>query len=381
MSLSEIQKKPPFVFPELGIRISKKEPLFKAIPPISPEKSVSLKDYTVKILSPRLYFQLMKRGFFKICLAIVNKKTGGIERLILPALASYSKANMAPLIPFKQAFTRDPKNRAESISFETEDNIKIDGLTIRNGSSNKWIIFMNPNAMCYETNLNFLHEYGRTTGVNILAFNYRGVGESEGYPAGIEDLVKDGDAAFQYLMNQEKANSNEILLHGLSLGGIVATYVRTRHPDGPVVNQNSLSTIGNFIEGALLEILEEHPRRACLSNLIARFASNILKEAAWEVDCMTKWREIKGYKWIISATEDELMHGKGKFYQALKVHTEGYIGGLDKRDPNNEPQLRKNRQIKKSLNHVKSIGTSHCETLSKKAQATHFAHIRAALQL
>jgi alpha/beta superfamily hydrolase len=44
-------------------------------------------------------------------------------------------------------------------------------------------------------------QYGAKLGVNVLTFNYRGVGHSTGWPFNAIDLVKDAQAAVEYLKN------------------------------------------------------------------------------------------------------------------------------------------------------------------------------------
>ena len=60
-----------------------------------------------------------------------------------------------------------------------------------------------------------------------MTFNYRGFGKSEG-EASEKGLYKDGEAAYQYLVN-ETQSPKDIVVYGYSLGGGVASDIAARH--------------------------------------------------------------------------------------------------------------------------------------------------------
>ena len=64
-------------------------------------------------------------------------------------------------------------------------------------------------------------------GHNVMTFNYRGFGKSEG-EASEKGLYKDGEAAYQYLVNETKS-PKDIVVYGYSLGGGVASDIAARH--------------------------------------------------------------------------------------------------------------------------------------------------------
>jgi len=111
--------------------------------------------------------------------------------------------------------------RAEPISFYTEDRIKIVGALIK-GHKKSTIIL--------------LHGYGRTKeqmlpqakflnddGYNILMFDFRASGESEGkYITFGQREQLDLDGAIKYLKEREDLDSNKLGVFGFSMGGAVA---------------------------------------------------------------------------------------------------------------------------------------------------------------
>jgi hypothetical protein len=55
--------------------------------------------------------------------------------------------------------------------------------------------------------------YAGEVGVSFLAFNYRGVGRSQGMPEIADDLVTDGQAAMDYLLTQGVASKGISFFH------------------------------------------------------------------------------------------------------------------------------------------------------------------------
>jgi pimeloyl-ACP methyl ester carboxylesterase len=85
---------------------------------------------------------------------------------------------------------------------------------------------------------------------NILAFDYRGVGQSEGTATSARDLEQDTLAAYTYLTTVENAKNSQIVIHGWSLGGGAAAAVRAKFP-GPLVSDRSFSSLGSVAKSLL----------------------------------------------------------------------------------------------------------------------------------
>ncbi len=78
-------------------------------------------------------------------------------------------------------------------------------------------------------------------GVNVLAFDYRGYGRSEGRPSE-EGTYLDAQAAHAWLV-QRGFEAKRILAHGESLGGGVVTELARREPLGGLVLQSTFARI------------------------------------------------------------------------------------------------------------------------------------------
>ena len=78
---------------------------------------------------------------------------------------------------------------------------------------------------------------------NLLVFDYRGYGKSEGSPTRA-GTIRDGLAAVDYLLSREDVDPKRIVALGQSLGGAVATVVAAKRPEIRAVVLDS--TFGNY---------------------------------------------------------------------------------------------------------------------------------------
>jgi fermentation-respiration switch protein FrsA (DUF1100 family) len=77
--------------------------------------------------------------------------------------------------------------------------------------------------------------------VNVLLFDYRGYGRSEGRP-GEEGTYRDSQAAYQWLRAAGFAATN-ILVYGESLGGAMAAELALREPTGGLILESTYTSI------------------------------------------------------------------------------------------------------------------------------------------
>jgi pimeloyl-ACP methyl ester carboxylesterase len=114
------------------------------------------------------------------------------------------------------------------------------------------ILFIAPNGAGFEQMTQYLSSYAEDLGAQrIVAFNYRGVGKSTGFPRRWEDLVDDADAVLKHVMVVYGVRVGDVIAHGWSLGGGVAMSLRTRHPGLVVVNDRSFSSLSSAASGML----------------------------------------------------------------------------------------------------------------------------------
>jgi fermentation-respiration switch protein FrsA (DUF1100 family) len=132
-------------------------------------------------------------------------------------------------------------------TIRTEDGISLGSWVIpaEASSNGYWLLICHGNA-------GNLSEFGRPAhyaglrqlGLSLLAFDYRGYGESSGAPSEA-GLYKDADAAYRYLRDELKVAPDRIIIFGHSLGSTVAVDLASRVPSA-----------GLILEGALTSVLE-----------------------------------------------------------------------------------------------------------------------------
>ncbi|NGX53456.1 MAG: Multifunctional-autoprocessing repeats-in-toxin [Chlamydiae bacterium] len=227
----------------------------------------------------------------------------------------------------REDFLRDNKASAEQITVETADGVKLDTLVWHNSEQErlpadqqKWIIHFNGNCMCYEERLDSLKELSNDSGASVYLFNYRGVMRSEGSFERTHDLVVDGEALVQYLLNQGVREDN-ILIHGLSLGGAAGVEVAANHRRMHHCNERSLSTIPNFLKGMLTTTLL--PRR--LAHGLGSLVGKIVEMSGHRFDSVKHYRKIDGNKFLIYCAQDEVMNHPAGLYLKVNESAENMI--------------------------------------------------------
>lgn len=222
---------------------------------------------------------------------------------VLPSL-NFSKIDLADDRRSIQKYV----GSTQRMQFLTADNEQIDGVIVwassrdgkkENYTGRNWILYLNGNGETYEMNIDFLNWYTEETGCNLISFNYRGVGESSGFPNRFKDLIIDADAVFQHLERQGVA-SNQILIHARSLGGAVGVALRALHRDGPICNERSLLSWEAV-------------------NSSGKVQNLYLKAMGWDIQPLKYWELIQGCKWIIVSPTDEVIDfHEASFYEGLR---------------------------------------------------------------
>jgi pimeloyl-ACP methyl ester carboxylesterase len=140
----------------------------------------------------------------------------------------------------------------------------------------------------------------RQLGLNILAFDYRGYGESNGKPTEA-GLYLDADAAYRYLRETRGIPASRIILFGHSLGSAVAIDLAVRVP-----------VAGLIVEGAFTSVVDRAQELYSWAPVrwlpVSRFAS------------LDKVDRIRAPKLFLHATADgtiPIAHGRHLYERAV----------------------------------------------------------------
>ena len=123
---------------------------------------------------------------------------------------------------------------------KTEDGVTLHGWFAPADSPIATLVMSHGNAGNLSHRLYLLRALQRT-GFNVLIYDYRGYGRSEGSPdeAGI---YADGRAAFDYALTQPGIDARRLILWGTSLGGAVAVDVATHRPAAGLILEATFSS-------------------------------------------------------------------------------------------------------------------------------------------
>ena len=132
----------------------------------------------------------------------------------------------------------------ERVEIPTEDGIKLVGwvMPARSDSSSLWLLICHGNAGNLSEFDRPLHYAGlRQLGLSLLAFDYRGYGESDGTPSE-QGLYRDADAAYRYLRESRGVPAERIVVFGHSLGSAVAIDLASRTPVAGIIVEGALTS-------------------------------------------------------------------------------------------------------------------------------------------
>lgn len=234
-----------------------------------------------------------------------------IPTIILPALFAEEKRKIF-CKELKQGYLRGYCHR--EFDLKTKDGTVVNGVVLlrddhtkeafvaKKAGDQKWIVRFNGNNEFYEDNLEGTKKFADSVEANILVFNYRGVGDSQRSPTKPEDLIMDGEACIQYLLSKGVKEEN-ILIHGLSLGGGIGSQVASLHEKIALVNERSFSTLTTVA--------------SALTN--SSLAKSLLLSFGWELDSVKAYEKIKAAKLVVYHKQDAVMpYLKASLYNALK---------------------------------------------------------------
>jgi len=141
---------------------------------------------------------------------------------------------------------------AESVWFNSADGTRLNGwfFESRSKPATATVIFFHGNGGNI-SNIGWLGQRFAKHGFNVLLFDYRGYGASEGVAADEAGLYADGDAAVAFVTNQKGIRREQIILYGHSLGTTVVADVASRGKFGAVVLESGLSSASSVAVTAL----------------------------------------------------------------------------------------------------------------------------------
>ncbi len=184
----------------------------------------------------------------KISKKVLPAQGFDFSQLGVKAIPDYSVLN-TPSLSY-QKHTVITHDGAELDTLEITQNAQME----RPPEQQKYIISFPGNLECYETKHVEMAKDATELNCHVVGFNYRGVRESTGSVQSKHDLVTDGIAQVQRLLDQGVLPKH-ITLKGFSLGASIATLITAHfHQLGMpinVFNNRSFSSISDVVIGTI----------------------------------------------------------------------------------------------------------------------------------
>lgn len=125
------------------------------------------------------------------------------------------------------------RNTDDIIRISVKADEELAALYLHNNPSDPLMVFIHGNAEDLGQ-IRPLVETIHARGYNLLAYDYRGYGTSDGKP-GEKNAYADADAVYHYATEELAVNPERIVLYGRSVGSGSATYLAVRHPIGGLI--------------------------------------------------------------------------------------------------------------------------------------------------
>ncbi|MGB2870035.1 MAG: alpha/beta hydrolase [Bacteroidota bacterium] len=130
----------------------------------------------------------------------------------------------------------------------TEDGLKLHGWFIPAENPVATAVVSHGNAGNVSHRLDFLRHLQRA-GFNVLMYDYRGYGRSEGTPSEL-GIYRDGKAAYEYAIRLPEVDPTRMILWGTSLGGAVAVDVATHCPAAGLILESTFTSAQDVAKSA-----------------------------------------------------------------------------------------------------------------------------------
>jgi fermentation-respiration switch protein FrsA (DUF1100 family) len=129
----------------------------------------------------------------------------------------------------------------DEITLRTPDGLKLSAWYIPAENAKGFLIFCHGNAGNISHRLDSIRIFHQL-GLNVLIFDYRGYGRSEGEPTE-KGTYLDAEAAYDFLVNTQGAAPSRIIIFGRSLGSAVAAELAVRRSAGALIIESGFTSV------------------------------------------------------------------------------------------------------------------------------------------
>ncbi len=128
----------------------------------------------------------------------------------------------------------------EDVHLTAGDGVRLHGWWVPAGAARGTVLFCHGNAGNISHRLESIAVFHRL-GLNVLIFDYRGFGHSEGTPDE-EGTYRDAEAAYRHLREERGIDPDRIVFFGRSLGGAVAIELAGRVDAAGLIGESTFTS-------------------------------------------------------------------------------------------------------------------------------------------
>jgi len=215
-----------------------------------------------------------------------------------------------------------------SIQVACPDGVVLDGMYFKSSEckvSGPTVIRFNGNAEAFEFQDEMLPRSYNANGINLILFNYRGVGRSRwpsvwnseltGHLMGlwrtpvIKGTQLDAWSVVEYALKALQVNPEHLVLLGHSIGGAIAAKLAAQHTSSLPISLCSSRSFASLVNVAVqlapgfFGLATTSPK----ARVLRKVAWGALQLSGWEYDSVSNWHKISGFKWIEYASTDHII--------------------------------------------------------------------------
>ncbi len=178
----------------------------------------------------------------------------GILKLVIVVIGAYAVLSIyvyymqSSMIYYPNMPGRDlvatPENiglNFQNVEFFTEDKVRLHGWFIPNKNAKRTVLFFHGNAGNISHRLESIEIFHRLE-LNVFIIDYRGYGQSEG-KISEQGTYRDAEAAWNYLINTQGINEQEIIIFGRSLGASIASWLASKHTPAALIIESGFTSV------------------------------------------------------------------------------------------------------------------------------------------
>jgi fermentation-respiration switch protein FrsA (DUF1100 family) len=128
----------------------------------------------------------------------------------------------------------------EEVALVTADGLTLSAWFVPAEQRRGVLLFCHGNAGNISHRLDSIRIFHQI-GLDVLIFDYRGYGQSDGNPSE-QGTYLDVEAAWSYLVTQRQVDPGDVVLFGRSLGGPVAAWLAQEHNPGALILESTFTS-------------------------------------------------------------------------------------------------------------------------------------------